>query len=34
LAAIKSRMVDAVRPLLGQHGVRQLVLNQIVTEPL
>lgn len=34
LAAIKSRMTEAVRPLLGQQGIRQLVLNDIATEPL
>lgn len=34
LAAIKARMVESVRPLLGSDGVRQLVLNDIATESL
>lgn len=34
LAAIKTRMYEAVSPLLGAAGVRQLVLNDIDTEPM
>lgn len=34
LAAIKARMVETVRPMLGAEGVRQLVLNDIDTESM
>jgi hypothetical protein len=34
LAAIKARMIEKVRPLLGSDGIRQLVLNDIATESL
>lgn len=34
LAAIKTRMADVARPLLGEERVRQLVLTDILTEAL
>ena len=34
LAAIKTRMTDLARPLLGEERVRQLVLTDILTEAL
>jgi hypothetical protein len=34
LAAIKSRMTEAARPLLGEGRIRQLVLNKIIAESI
>ncbi len=34
LSALKLRMTEAARPLLGERQVRQLVLNNLVTELL
>jgi len=34
LAALKSRLTDLARPILGENRVRQILLNDIVCEPL